>query len=71
MKKTYPFAKPALLDKINAAAYLAIGVRQLDYLRREGFVKAVKLRGKIAFRTEDLDEAARNLPYEDSGFKDA
>jgi helix-turn-helix protein len=48
-----------LLVKKEAAAYLRCSQRSIDRYRNLGLVKAVKLRGRVLFRLEDLEAMLR------------
>jgi Helix-turn-helix domain len=48
-----------LLVKKEAAAYLRCSQRRIDRYRNLGLVKAVKLRGRVLFRLEDLEAMLR------------
>jgi hypothetical protein len=46
-----------LLTKREAAHYLRCSERSIDRYRALGLVRAVKLRGRVLFRVEDLGRA--------------
>ena len=48
-----------LLVKKEAAAYLRCSQRSIDRYRNFGLLKAVKLRGRVLFRLEDLEAVLR------------
>ncbi len=45
-----------LLNKKEAAAYLRLSTRTVDRMRAAKTIRAIKVRGSIRFRLQDLDE---------------
>lgn len=57
---------PALLSHRDAARYLSISERKLDYLANDGDVPAVRIGRCRRYRLTDLQEFVANLPSSDS-----
>ena len=52
--------RPILKTKRQAAEYLGgISPRTLERMVKDGQVRSVRLRGRVMFKTTDLDAAAR------------
>lgn len=54
-----------LLSSKEAAEYLHISVKALQYLRERGAIKAIRFGSRFLYRPETLDKLAEE--YEDSG----
>jgi hypothetical protein len=53
--------RPALLNKDDAAAHLAIGKTKFDELRRSGAFHTYEVGGRLVFKVTELDAYAESL----------
>jgi excisionase family DNA binding protein len=58
----YQTFAPALMTRDVAAYYLSASVREVDYLRADGKLRAVGAGKRVKFRKTDLDAYLATLP---------